>query len=129
MSRITLCVLQVSVLLGIAVLFLDVTMLGSDLSLYNVIIMGAIIFLCLGFLLGSIAKTQQSIQAIGNLVIFRPGIFYPIESLPALVQPAASLLPLSFVANAPREIANNGVNLLQIAPDMIGNFVWKEVAS
>jgi len=147
MSRITLCVLQISVLLGIAVLFLDVTVLGSYLSLYSVIIMGAIIFLCLGFLLGSIAKTQQSIQAVGNLVIFPQiflsGIFYPIESLPALVQPVASLLPLSFVANALREIANNGFNLLQIAPDMIGilvwifisffaatrYFVWKEVAA
>jgi len=128
MSRITLCVIQISVLLGIAVFFLDVTILGSYLSLYSVIIMGAIIFLCLGFLLGSIAKTQQSIQAVGNLVIFPQiflsGIFYPIESLPALIQPVASILPLSFVANALREIANNGVNLLQIAPDMIGILVW-----
>lgn len=128
MSRITLCVIQISVLLGIAVFFLDVTILGSYLSLYSVIIMGAIIFLCLGFLLGSIAKTQQSIQAVGNLVIFPQiflsGIFYPIESLPELIQPVASILPLSFVANALREIANNGVNLLQIAPDMIGILVW-----
>ncbi len=128
MSRITLCVIQISVLLGIAVFFLDVTILGSYLSLYSVIIMGAIIFLCLGFLLGSIAKTQQSIQAVGNLVIFPQiflsGIFYPIESLPTLIQPVASILPLSFVANALREIANNGVNLLQIAPDMIGILVW-----
>jgi ABC-2 type transport system permease protein len=75
--------------------------------------------------------------------IFLSGIFYPIESLPALIQPIASLLPLSFVANALREIANNGVNLFQIAPDMIGilvwivvsfvaatrYFVWKEVAA
>jgi ABC-2 type transport system permease protein len=147
MSRIGLCVLQISVLLGIAVFFLDVSILGSYLSLYSVIIMGAIIFLCLGFLLGSIAKTQQSIQAVGNLVIFPQiflsGIFYPIDSLPALVQPIAAILPLSFVANALREIANNGVNLLQIFPDMIGiivwiivsfvaatrYFVWKEVAA
>jgi ABC-2 type transport system permease protein len=59
MSRITLCVVQISVLLGIAVLFLDVTILGSYLSLYSIIIMGAIIFLCIGFLLGSIAKTNN----------------------------------------------------------------------
>ncbi|MBL4819717.1 MAG: ABC transporter permease [Gammaproteobacteria bacterium] len=128
MSRITLCVMQITVLLLVAIFFLDVSILGSYVSLYSVIIMGAIIFLCLGFLLGSIAKTQQSIQAIGNLVIFPQvflsGIFYPIDSLPALAQPLASVLPLSFVANALREIANNGANLLQIVPDMIGMIVW-----
>jgi ABC-2 type transport system permease protein len=75
--------------------------------------------------------------------MFLSGIFYPIDSLPGLVQPIASLLPLSFVANALREIANNGASLLSIGPDMIGiliwivlsfvaatrYFVWKEVAA
>lgn len=147
LSRISLCLLQILVLLAIAVIFLDVTILGSYVSLFIVILLGAVIFLCLGFLLGSIAKTQQSIQAIGNLVIFPQiflsGIFYPIESLPALIQPVAKVLPLSFVADALREIANNGAGLLQIPSDMLGigvwivisfiaatrYFVWKEVAN
>ncbi|MCB1672709.1 MAG: ABC transporter permease [Gammaproteobacteria bacterium] len=147
MSRITLCILQIAVLLGIAVLFLDVRILGSYLALFTVIFCGAIIFLCIGFLLGSLAKTQQSIQAIGNLVIFPQiflsGIFYPIDSLPGFLQPVASLLPLSFVANALREIANNGASLLDIPLNFLGiavwmiisfvaatrYFVWKEVAA
>jgi len=147
MSRISLCILQIAVLLGIAVAFLDVTILGSYLQLFAVIFLGAIIFLCIGFLLGSLAKTQQSIQAIGNLVIFPQiflsGIFYPIESLPGFIQPVAAILPLSFVANALREIANNGASLVQIPLDMLGigvwmvisfiaatrYFIWKEVAA
>lgn len=147
MSRIILCIMQIAVLLGIAVLFLDVSILGSYLDLFVVIFLGAVIFLCIGFLLGSVAKTQQSIQAIGNLVIFPQiflsGIFYPIESLPGFMQPVASVLPLSFVANALREIANNGAGLVNIPIDMIGitvwmvvsfvaatrYFVWKEVAA
>ena len=147
MSRIILCILQIAVLLGIAVFFLDVSILGSYLNLFAIIFLGAIIFLCIGFLLGSVAKTQQSIQAIGNLVIFPQiflsGIFYPIESLPGFMQPLAAVLPLSFVANALREIANNGAGLTDIPIDMIGIsvwmvlsfvaatrfFVWKEVAA
>ena len=139
--------MQIAVLLGIAVFFLDVTILGSYLNLFMVIFLGAVIFLCIGFLLGSVAKTQQSIQAIGNLVIFPQiflsGIFYPIESLPGFIQPIAAVLPLSFVANALREIANNGSGLLDIPLDMLGiavwlvisfvaatrYFVWKEVAA
>ncbi len=147
MSRIALCVLQVAVLLGIAVLFLDVRILGSYTALFTVIFLGAIIFLCIGFLLGSLARTQQSIQAVGNLVIFPQiflsGIFYPIDSLPGFIQPVAAILPLSFVANAMREIANNGAGLVDIPLDMLGIgawglvsflaatrfFVWKEVAA
>ena len=147
MSRIVLCIMQIAVLLGIAVFFLDVSIIGSYLNLFVIIFLGSIIFLSIGFLLGSLAKTQQSIQAIGNLVIFPQiflsGIFYPIETLPGFIQPVASVLPLSFVATALREIANNGAGLLDIPIDMIGIvvwmvvsfvaatrfFVWKEIAS
>ncbi|MEX0619312.1 MAG: ABC transporter permease, partial [Pseudohongiellaceae bacterium] len=146
-SRLVICVFQLSILLAVAVLFLDVSIVGSYLSLYSVIILGTIVFLCLGFFLGSLAKTQQSIMAIGNIVIFPQiflsGIFYPIEALPQLVEPIARILPLSFVATALREIANNGTSLGGVAPELIGilvwlaigfglatrYFIWKEVAS
>lgn len=147
MSRLLLCVVQISVLLGVAVLVLDVTILGSYFAFYTAIILGSVVFLCLGFYLGSLAKTQQAIQAIGNLVIFPQiflsGIFYPIESMPTFIQPVANLLPLSFVANSLRSIANEGLSLVQIYPDILGilvwiaisfflatrYFVWKEVAA
>jgi len=105
------------------------------------------VFLNIGFCLGSIAKTQQSIGALGNIVIFPQiflsGIFYPIESMPALVQPIAYVLPLSFISSGLRDIANEGATLLQIYPSLIGIavwfvigfflatrlFVWKEVAN
>jgi ABC-2 type transport system permease protein len=85
--------------------------------------------------------------AIGNLFIFPQmflsGIFFPIDSLPEVIQPIAGLLPLSFVANALREIATNGLSLLEILPELAGIgvwlavgfglatrlFVWKEVAN
>ncbi len=128
LARLLLCVVQLSVLLGIAVFFLDVTIVGDFASLYLVIVLGSVIFLSLGFCLGSIAKTQQAIMAMGNLFIFPQmflsGIFFPIDSLPELVQPLASVLPLTFVANALREIASNGLSLLEILPDLIGIAVW-----
>jgi ABC-2 type transport system permease protein len=122
LARLLLCVVQLSVLLGIAVLFLGATVVGDFASLYFVIVLGTVVFLCLGFCLGSIAKTQQAIMALGNLFIFPQvflsGIFFPIESLPELIQPLATLLPLSFVVNALRDISNNGLSLLEILPQL-----------
>ena len=100
--------------------------------MYTVILLGTVIFLSIGFCLGSIAKTQQSIMAIGNLVTFPQmllsGVFYPIDALPALVQPLAKILPLSFVATALREIAVNGLSLLEMMPNIFGLTVWLAVS-
>lgn len=147
MARMTIVLVQLSVLIAYALLVLDVNITGSIPSFYLMIILGTFIFLCLGFCLGSIAKTQQAVMAVGNIVIFPQiflsGVFYPIESMPELIQPIAFLLPLSFVSTGMREIAINGATLLDITPSLIGIgvwlvisfvlatrlFVWKEVAN
>ncbi|MDC0598604.1 ABC transporter permease [Gammaproteobacteria bacterium] len=127
-SRLILCLLQLSILLGVAVFVLDVTIVGNFFSLYLIILAGTVIFLSIGFSLGSLAKTQQSIMAIGNLVTFPQillsGVFYPISALPELIQPLAKLLPLSFVVTGLREIAINGLSLFEMLPNLLGLFVW-----
>ena len=147
LARMAIILIQLTVLILFAVTILDVRIVGNFASFYLMIILGTFIFLCLGFCLGSIAKTQQAVMAVGNLVIFPQiflsGVFYPIESMPELIQTIANLLPLSFVSTAMREIANNGASLLEITPTLIGIaawfviafvlatrlFVWKEVAN
>jgi len=124
-----------------------VRIVGNFASFYFIVILGTFIFLCLGFCLGSIAKTQQAVMAVGNIVIFPQiflsGVFYPIESMPELIQPIAYVLPLSFVSTGMRDIANEGASLLGIMPSLLGIavwlivsfilatrlFVWKEVAN
>lgn len=147
LSRSLICLVQLTLLLIIAALLFGVNIVGSYAALYVIIILGIALFLSLGFCLGSLAKTQQSIMALGNLFtfpqMFLSGIFYPIDILPTVVQPLAHALPLSFVATGLREIAINGATLMDILPALLGLvawtlvaltlairlFVWKEVAS
>ncbi|MFK7864650.1 MAG: ABC transporter permease [Pseudohongiellaceae bacterium] len=147
MARMSIVLIQLTVLILFALFVLNVSIVGSLASFYLMIVLGTFIFLCLGFCIGSIAKTQQAVMAIGNIFIFPQmflsGIFYPIESMPEIVQPIASVLPLSFVANGMREIAINGAALTSITPSLLGIafwlivsfvlatrlFVWKEVAN
>jgi len=132
LARMAIILIQLTVLILFAVTILDVRIVGNFASFYLMIILGTFIFLCLGFCLGSIAKTQQAVMAVGNLVIFPQiflsGVFYPIESMPELIQPIANLLPLSFVSTAMREIANNGASLLEITPTLIGIAAWFVIA-
>lgn len=147
LARMSIVLIQLTVLMAFAVFVLDVNIVGNFLSFYFVVILGTFIFLNLGFCLGSIAKTQQAVMAVGNIVIFPQiflsGVFYPIESMPEIVQPIAYILPLSFVSTGMRDIANEGASLLAIMPSLIGIavwliigftlatrfFVWKEVAN
>ncbi len=128
LARMAIVLVQLSVLILFAVLLLDIRIVGNFFAYYFIVILGTIVFLCQGFCLGSLAKTQESIGALGNIVImpqiFMSGIFYPIESMPEWIQPVAHLLPLSFVSTGMREIANAGATLIEIFPSLIGIAVW-----
>jgi ABC-2 type transport system permease protein len=147
LARLVLSLLALLVSIAIAMNVFDVRIEGSWAAALLVVVLGLTIFLSIGFTLGSFAKTQQSIQGLVSLVTFPQillsGIFFPIESLPTVLRPVAQVLPLSFVADALREIVTNGSALLEILPSVVGvsvwavlalgvamrYFVWKEVAT
>ncbi len=128
LARMAIVLVQLSILIVFAVLLLDIRIVGNFFAYYFIVILGTIVFLCQGFCLGSLAKTQEAIGALGNIVImpqiFLSGIFYPIDSMPEWIQPVAQCLPLSFVSTGMREIANAGATLVEVYPSLIGIVVW-----
>lgn len=117
-----------SVLLLVALFLLKVNIVGNFASLYLVVVLGTIIFLCIGFCVGSVAKTQQGVGALGNIVVFPQlflsGVFFPIQLMPDWIQPVARLLPLSYVVDSLRGICNDGAGLVEIWPSLAGVFAW-----
>ena len=146
LARMLIVLTQLSVVLSIALLLLDVNIVGSYFSFYLVVILGTFIFLCIGFALGSLAKTQEGIRPIVGLFTFPQvilsGVFFPISSMPGIVQPIVYSLPLSSVVASLREIANDGSSFFLFSNPTIGVllwvilafvistrfFIWKEVA-
>jgi ABC-2 type transport system permease protein len=132
LSRLLITVIQVSFLLAVAVVLLGVPVEGNVVELLALIILGSSIFLSLGFFMGSIAKTQQAIMLLGNLItlpqMFLSGVFFSIDAMPDMLQPIARLLPLSFVVSSVREVIVNGLSLAQQVPTIIGLFVWLAIS-
>ena len=116
LARLAIVLIQLSVILWFALLVLDIQFIGGLLSLYGMIMLGSLIFLCFGFCFGSIAKTQEAIRPLVTSFTFPQlilsGVFFPISSLPEIIQPIAQWLPLSVIASSLRGIANDGLNLL-----------------
>jgi ABC-2 type transport system permease protein len=78
--------------------------------------------------MGSIAKTQQAIMLLGNLItlpqIFLSGVFFSVDSMPGILQPLARVLPLTFVVSSLREVIVNGLSLAEQIPTVLGLGVW-----
>ncbi len=131
-ARLVITVIQVAFLLAGAVFLLKVPVEGNLLELFALILIGSSVFLSLGFWMGSMAKTQQAIMLLGNLVtlpqFFLSGVFFPIDSMPGLLQPIASVLPLTFLVDAVREVIVNGVSIFAQLPTLAGLAVWLVLA-
>ena len=128
LARLMIVLIQLSVILWFALLILDIQLVGGLLSMYGMIMLGSLIFLCFGFCFGSIAKTQEAIRPLVTSFTFPQlilsGVFFPISSLPEIVQPVAQFLPLSVIASSLRGIANDGLSLLSFDFNLIGVIFW-----
>ena len=128
LARMLIIMIQLSVILAMAIGLLKINIIGGLLPLYGAILFGAFIFLCIGFFLGSLAKTQESIRPIVLLFTFPQlilsGIFFPISSLPDMAQPIANILPLTVIASSMRDIANDGASLFAMNLNFLGIILW-----
>ena len=128
LARMLIVLVQLSVVLSIALFLLDIKIIGSYFSFYSTVILGTFIFLCIGFALGSLAKTQEGIRPIVGLVTFPQvilsGVFFPISSMPEFVQPIVYSLPLSSVVSSLREIANDGASFISLSYSTAGVLIW-----
>jgi len=128
LARLVIVLIQLSVVLWFALLVLDIQLTGGLASLYGMIMLGSLVFLCFGFCFGSIAKTQEAIRPLVTSFTFPQlilsGVFFPISSLPEIIQPIAQFLPLSVIASSLRGIANDGLSLLSFDINLLGVLIW-----
>ncbi|MDX6567952.1 MAG: type transport system permease protein [Gaiellales bacterium] len=104
-----LALAQAVVLLAVGHFAFGVTIAGNLLSLLPLIVLGALCFIAIGLLVGSIAKTEDAAAAMANIVTlpmtFLAGVFFPLDSAPGVVQAVSKVLPLTYLANGLRGVA------------------------
>lgn len=128
LSRLIISVAQVILLVSTAILALNFTFHGSYLSLIILTILGALVFLSLGFIVAGISKTVETVPAIANLIIFPMiifgNIFFPLNSAPNWLQTIADKLPVRYLADGMRDVMTGGLSLYDIRGDILGLLVW-----
>jgi ABC-2 type transport system permease protein len=112
----------------IAVILFDFTLRGDIFSFMTIAIMGIILFLGFGYAIAGWAKDGNQAAPLSNIIffpmMFLSGTFFPREAFPEWLIPATEFMPLTYVADALRDIANNGATIFDVGPELLGIVVW-----
>ena len=89
---------------------------------------GLIVFMGFGFIVSSLAKNESTIPPMANLItlpqFLLAGTFFPIEVFPSWLQPVCRIMPLTYLNEAFRKIAFEGLGFTQILPQLVILTVW-----
>ena len=128
LTRLAIGVLQVVVLTLLGIWLFDFHMLGNIFEFLFVAVLGTLVFLAFGFIVAGIAKDENQAAPIANIfafpMMFLSGTFFERNNFPALVQTITDYFPLTYLADALRRIANEGVHLVDVSGDLLGLTIW-----
>jgi ABC-2 type transport system permease protein len=108
LMRLTLAVLQMALIIGISVAVFNVKIQGSYLALAGLTLLGALSFVGLGYLIAALARSVESANGITSVInfpmMFLSGVFFPLALLPAFLAPVVRAIPLTYLADAFRQV-------------------------
>jgi ABC-2 type transport system permease protein len=106
--RLLIAIGQAALIIIVARLVFHVPMLGNWFFLVGMVILGALTFLTMGFMISAFAKTQESAMPLLMMVqfpmMFLSGIFFPLEMMPGFMRPIMDAMPLTYLADSIRQI-------------------------
>lgn len=121
-------VVQAALLLVIAILVFNITIVGNVFLAFGITALLAIVCQSLGILLSSFAKREsQAVQFIPFVVLpafLLSGIFWPLEAVPTWLRPASYLIPVSYVVKANRAVMLKGWGIEMVWPQFLALFAF-----
>jgi len=112
LMRLLIALVQTVIIVGVGVAAFHVEITGSLLLALAFVALGAMAFLALGYVIASFAKTEEAANGMTSVVqfpmMFLSGTFFPIAAMPAFLQTVARLIPLTYLADALRQVMVGG---------------------
>ena len=95
---------------------------GSLLAIFSVIVIYAGVAVGIGMMISSMVKSEEQYFAFSMLVsmptIFLAGVFFPLQAMPKALQGMATLLPVTYAADALRGIMIKGFSIFTVSYDV-----------
>lgn len=123
LMRLLIALVQSVLIISIGALLFGVTIVGSIALMVAFIVLGAVTFISIGYVIASFAKTEESANSLTSVVqfplMFLSGIFFPIDFMPEFLQPVAALLPLTYLGDALRQVMVGGAPYAALPVDAL----------
>lgn len=121
--------IDVVLVLSVAIFWFHVPMRGSYLLLFGLTLVYLLTTLGLGLFVSTISSTQQQAMMTSTFFFLLPmvllsGFVFPIENMPAVVQPFTYLIPLRYFLVILRSIFLKGVGLETLWPQVVALTGW-----
>ena len=135
-TRMLLLIMQTYVLLLVGI-FVSGVEVAPDYAMFwleviPLTILGGIVFASLGLAVSGIAKTENTAAPLANIIslpmMFLSGVFIPHSVIPDWVVAFAKWLPLTFLADAMREMVNSGETLFIQGASILGLAAWAAIS-
>jgi ABC-2 type transport system permease protein len=127
-TRLVVSIFQTLVIIGVAVLFFDVHLIGSIFAILALALIGGALFISMGFAISGWAKSEEVAAPVANIIalpmMFLSGVFFPRDAMPQVLQTITDYLPLTYLAEAMRSVAIDGATLWSQWLNLIGLGVW-----
>jgi len=107
---------NITTILCLSYFLLEVPIAGNLLLLLTVSMLYALLSLCLGLLISTIADTQQAAMLISAMLLMLPvillsGMVFPVENMPVILQWLSNIVPAKWYIMAVKDIMIKGVPL------------------
>jgi ABC-2 type transport system permease protein len=120
--------IQSTIVLGLTVALFGLTIKGSILLAYLIIVLFAMGSLSMGIALSVLAKTElQAVQFVPMIIfpsIILGGIFIPIETMPSWLQVLTYLVPMSYPTRALRDVMVKGLDITAVWGDIVALLIY-----
>ena len=131
--RITIGFAQSVVIIGLSVYVFKVQIEGNMLVLAGLVLIGAISFVAIGYLIAAVSRTVDTASGVSSAVnfpmMFLSGIFFPLALLPAFLTPIVRAMPLTYLADAFRQVTIGSVPEFPMTVDIAVLIGWAIVCA
>ncbi len=116
--------IQMALFLTVATIpFFGLKLVKSWWMAVPVMLAGTLAFLAIGALIGGVAKTQESAQAMAQLVVmpmaFLGGSFFPLDKSPSWMQVVSRAFPLRYLNEGMLDVLGRGKGPTAVVPDLL----------
>lgn len=119
-----LSMINIGTILALSYYLLEVPIAGSLFLLIMVSVLYALVALCLGILISTIADTQQAAMLLSAMVLMLPvillsGMVFPIENMPHLLQWISNIVPAKWYIIAVKDIMIKGLGVADVQKEIL----------